>query len=142
MIELTSEPVNFDAILAAAEDNSAGGVAIFLGRVRDHAEDRKVLSMEYEAYPEMAISKMRAIADEAKSQWPIAKLVIVHRTGHLQVGEVSVAIAVACVHRGQAFEACRFIIDTLKKSVPIWKKEYFADGEGWVKGTIPKKETI
>ena len=138
MVKLISIKISLDDILDAVEDPATGGVAIFLGRVRDHAEGREVTKMEYEAYPEMALKKMQEIEDEAKSRWPVKKMVMVHRVGRLQLGEVSVAIAVACPHRNEAFEACRFAIDTLKETVPIWKKEYFVDGEAWVEGVVPK----
>ncbi|NIR50818.1 molybdenum cofactor biosynthesis protein MoaE [candidate division KSB1 bacterium] len=138
MVELVAEKISVDRILEQLEDHSTGGVAIFLGRVRNHAEGREVEQMDYEAYPEMALKKMRGIEETAKKRWPVKKMVMVHRTGRLQLGEVSVAIAVACAHRNEAFEACRFAIDTLKETVPIWKKEYFADGEAWVEGVVPK----
>lgn len=139
MVKLVSEKINIDAILDAVEDHSAGGVALFLGRVRNHAEGRRVTKMDYEAYPEMALKKMQEIEDVALQRWPVTKMMMVHRIGQLQLGEVSVAIAVACAHRKDAFEACRFAIDTLKESVPIWKKEYFVDGESWVEGVTPKR---
>lgn len=138
MVELVSEKISIDKILSQIEDNSAGAVALFLGKVRDHAEGHQVTQMDYEAYPEMALKKMTEIENEIKNRWPVKKMVMVHRTGRLQLGEVSVAIAVACPHRKEAFEACRFAIDSLKETVPIWKKEYFVDGEDWVVGTVPK----
>ncbi|MFQ5865668.1 MAG: molybdenum cofactor biosynthesis protein MoaE [bacterium] len=138
MVELISEKISVDKILSELEDHSAGGAVLFLGRVREHANGRQVTQMDYEAHPEMALKKMTEIETEAKRRWPVKKMIIVHRTGRLQLGEVSVAIAVACPHRKEAFEACRFAIDTLKETVPIWKKEYFRDGEAWVEGKVPK----
>lgn len=138
MVELTDKKISIDKILNAVEDHATGGVVLFLGRVRNQVEGREVLRMNYEAYSEMALAKMREIEEEARKQWPIKKIAMVHRTGQLELGEVSVAIAVASAHRKEAFEACRFAIDTLKETVPIWKKEHFADGERWVEGTAPK----
>lgn len=139
MVKLTSEKIDIEAVLNSVDDHSTGGVVLFLGRVRDHAEGRKVTKMDYEAYPDMAQSKMLEIEKQTTKKWPVQKMAIVHRTGELQLGEISVAIAVACAHRKDAFEACRFAIDTLKETVPVWKKEYFADGEAWVEGVIPQK---
>ncbi len=140
MIELTNESINSEAILAKMEDHATGGVVLFLGRVRDHAEGRQVERMDYEAYSEMARVKLQEIENQTRAKWPVRKMAIVHRTGTLKLGEVSVAIAVACGHRGEAFEACRYAIDTLKETVPIWKKEHFADGAAWVKGVQPKSK--
>lgn len=141
MVRLVSEKISIDAVLDAVEDHTAGGVVLFLGRVRDFAEGRQVTSMDYEAHPEMATKKMQELEQKTRSKWPVKQMVIVHRVGALQLGEVSVAIAVACAHRKDAFEACRFAIDTLKETVPIWKKEHFVDGEAWVEGVIPKTES-
>jgi len=137
MVELISEKISVDKILNAVEDPSTGAVVLFLGRVRDHANGRQVTRMAYEAYSEMAQKKMQEIEDEVKNRWPVQKITMIHRTGELELGEVSVAIAVACPHRKEAFEACRFAIDTLKETVPIWKKEHYTDGETWVEGTVP-----
>jgi molybdopterin synthase catalytic subunit len=138
MVELISEKISADKILSQLQDHSTGAVVLFLGRVRNQDKGRQVTQMNYEAYPEMALQKMTEIENEAKKRWPVKKMIMVHRTGRLQLGEVSVAIAVACPHRKEAFEACRFAIDTLKETVPIWKKEYFEDGEVWVEGKVPK----
>lgn len=137
MVELTDKKISIDDILDHLEDSGSGGVVLFLGRVRDHAEGKAVQEMDYEAYPNMAIAKMREIETSASEKWPIRKIAIVHRTGNLKLGEVSVVVAVASAHRKDAFEACRFAIDTLKETVPIWKKEYFVDGEAWVEGVVP-----
>lgn len=138
MVKLVTEKISVDGILAAVEDHSTGAVTLFLGKVRDHAVGRAISRMTYEAYPEMAEKKMQQLEEEIKARWPVQKIMMVHRTGKLELGEVSVAIAVACAHRHQAFEACRFAIDMLKKTVPIWKKEEFPDGEAWVAGTAPR----
>lgn len=137
MIELTESRISIDAVLGAVEDHGAGGVVLFLGKVRDHAEGRQVDRMAYEAYVEMARAKLHELEDRTRKKWPVIQMCIAHRTGMLELGEVSVAIAVACAHRGAAFEACRFAIDTLKETVPIWKKEFFSDGAAWVEGVAP-----
>ena len=138
MVELTEKPIDIDVVLSVVEDTAAGGVVLFLGRVRDHAEGRQVDRMAYEAYAAMAQAKLAELEAETCRRWPVRKICIVHRTGLLELGEVSVAIAVACAHRGDAFDACRFAIDTLKETVPIWKKEYFGNDEVWVEGVVPK----
>ncbi len=141
MIALTDSKIDTEAILSDVEDSASGAVVLFLGRVRDHSEGMQISAMDYEAYSDMAVAKLKAIQDETKFKWPVSRMVMVHRTGRLAVGEVSVAIAVACPHRKDAFEACRYAIDTIKKTVPIWKKEYTDGGESWVKGVIPTAET-
>ncbi len=138
MVELTSKKISTDAVLEQVEAHSTGGVVLFLGRVRDHAEGRPVNKMAYEAYAEMAKVKLAELEAETCQKWPVKKIYIVHRTGLLELGEVSVAIAVACAHRKDAFAACRYAIDRLKETVPVWKKEYFSDGEAWVKGVVPE----
>ena len=110
----------------------AGGIDIFIGTVRDATKGKKVIRLEFEAYKNMAQKEMGKIAEQAFNKWPIQKILIHHRTGVLQVGEIPVIIAVAAAHRDAAFDACRYIIDTLKQMVPIWKKEIFEDGEVWV----------
>jgi molybdopterin synthase catalytic subunit len=111
-----------------------GALALFLGVVRNEHAGRSVLHLEYEAYESMALSEMQAIEREARRRWPITEIRIVHRLGRMEIGETSVAVAVASPHRREAFEACRFAIDTLKKTVPIWKKEFYADGAVWLDG--------
>ncbi|MFQ5707177.1 MAG: molybdenum cofactor biosynthesis protein MoaE [bacterium] len=138
MVELTEGKISIEQVLAQVEDHSAGAVVLFLGRVRDHAEGRQVNAMDYEAYPQMALRKMQEIETAVKKRWPVEKMVLLHRTGHLKLGEVSVAIAVASPHRKDAFEAGRFAIDTLKETVPIWKKEYTVDSAQWATGKPPK----
>ncbi|MFQ5772797.1 MAG: molybdenum cofactor biosynthesis protein MoaE, partial [bacterium] len=122
MVELISGKISIDKILRQMEDHATGAVVFFLGRVRNQAAGRQVTKMEYHAYAEMALKKMEEIEKEAKRRWPIKKIMMVHRTGQLQLGEISVAITVASSHRSEAFAACRFAIDTLKETVPIWKK--------------------
>jgi len=110
----------------------SGGIDVFIGTVRDATKGKNVMRLEFEAYREMALKEMDKIAQQALSKWPVQKILIHHRTGVLQIGEIPVIIAVSAAHRDAAFEACRYIIDTLKQTVPIWKKEIFEDGEEWV----------
>ncbi len=110
----------------------SGGIDVFIGTVRDMTKGQKVLRLEFEAYEPMAINEMKKIAATAATRWPVHKILIHHRTGVLNVGEVPVVIAVSAAHRDAAFDACRYVIDTLKQTVPIWKKEVFEDGEVWV----------
>ncbi|PJJ84984.1 molybdenum cofactor biosynthesis protein MoaE [Mucilaginibacter auburnensis] len=109
-----------------------GGIDVFIGTVRNATKGKTVVRLEFEAYEVMALTEMEKIAEQAFDKWPVQKILIHHRTGVLQVGEVPVIIAVAAAHRGAAFDACRYIIDTLKETVPIWKKEFFEDGAVWV----------
>jgi molybdopterin synthase catalytic subunit len=133
MIEITQSPIDHAAITDQVRSNQAGAVCSFLGTVREMTGDRRTVALDYEAYPEMALKTMADLEREARSRWPILDLALVHRVGHLDLGEISVVVAVSCPHRHQAFDACRWLIDTLKESVPIWKKEVWADGsEEWV----------
>jgi MoaE-MoaD fusion protein len=133
LVALIETPLSEAALLAAVEDGGAGAIVLFSGVVRDQTGGRRVKFLEYEAHATMAVAKMREIAAAARARFPgIRRLAIVHRIGRLEIGESSVLIAVSTAHRGEAFEACRFAIDTLKETVPIWKKEYFEDGEVWV----------
>ena len=132
MIRLTPEVIDHAALTEQVRRPDCGAVVTFLGTVRDLTGDRVTVALDYEAYPAMAEKKLAEIEGETRARWPVGELVMVHRLGHLDVGEVSVAVAVSCPHRGQAFEACRYAIDTLKRTVPVWKKEYFEDGEVWV----------
>ena len=110
----------------------SGGIDIFIGTVRDVTNGKQVIKLEFEAYEQMALSEIKLIIADVFDQWPVHKVLVHHRTGTLEVGEVPVIIAVSAAHRAAAFEACRYIIDTLKTTVPIWKKEIFEDGEIWV----------
>ena len=132
MVTLTTVPIDVPAALHYLQLEQAGAIDLFLGVVRDNTQERPVDRLEYEAYDRMAISEMQKIADEAQQQWPILRYIITHRKGTLQIGEMAVLIGVATAHRADAFEACRYIIDTIKKTVPIWKKEVFTNGEEWV----------
>ena len=131
-IEIHSSPLNVSNCVDWIMSPQAGGIDIFIGTVRDATKGKKVIRLEFEAYKNMAKKEMEKIAEQAYSKWPVQKILIHHRTGVLQVGEIPVIIAVAAAHRDAAFDACRYIIDTLKQMVPIWKKEIFEDGEVWV----------
>ncbi len=133
MIEITESAIDHAALTDRVRSNRAGAVCTFLGAVRELTGDRQTASLDYEAYPEMAHKKMAELEAQARARWPIIDVAIVHRVGHLDLGEVSVVIAVSCPHRNEAFEACRWLIDTFKQVVPIWKRECWADGtEEWV----------
>ena len=131
-IQIYDTPINIEQCIAAVMSPATGGIDVFIGTVRDSTRGRAVQRLEFEAYVPMAISELNKIAVYICQQWPVESMVIHHRTGILQVGEVPVVIAVAAAHRAAAFEACRYAIDTLKQTVPIWKKEVFTDGESWV----------
>jgi molybdopterin synthase catalytic subunit len=131
---LTREPIDADAIVTAAKQGEDGAVVVFDGIVRNNSRGRQTLHLDYEAYEEMAEKQMRQLGSDARKRFAVRRVTMVHRLGRLQVGETSVLIVVAAAHRGPAFEACRWIIDTLKKTVPIWKKETFVDGAVWADG--------
>lgn len=129
---LSSEPLDVSYCINLVRSPECGGIDIFIGTVRSQTKGKQVVQLEFEAYEHMAVKEMRRIAEQAIEQWPVHKIAVHHRTGQLQIGEVPVVIAVSAAHRDAAFDACRYIIDTLKQTVPIWKKEVFEDGEVWV----------
>ena len=131
-IRLTDEKLQVTEVLAAVQSDRAGAVDMFIGTVRNHTQDRSVVRLDYEAYDAMAVKEMEKLATQVGDRWPIEKIAIHHRKGTLEIGDIAVIIAVATPHRQEAFEACKFTIDTLKQTVPIWKKEIFDDGEVWV----------
>lgn len=131
-IQIFDTPLDPQACLERVLRDDAGGIVTFIGTVRNHTQGKRVLRLAFEAYTPMAVSEMRKIAETACEQWPVLQIVIHHRVGTLTVGEIPVVIAVSCAHRNAAFEACQYAIDTLKQTVPIWKKEYFDDGQVWV----------
>ncbi len=131
-ITITRERIDPGALEREVADPAAGAVVTFVGATRRENAGRRVIRLEYEAYEPMALAQMRKLAREAGERWKIIRIAIRHRTGVVEIGETSVAIAVSAVHRAEAFEACRFAIDRLKESVPIWKKEYFEGGEVWI----------
>ena len=133
MIQLTNEPIDYHALTEAVRSPRCGAVALFLGTVRDLTGEERTVALDYEAYPAMAEKKMAEIEADVRSRWPVGEVAMQHRLGRLGVGDVSVAVAVSCPHRAQAFEACRHAIDRLKELVPIWKRENWADGRTeWV----------
>jgi molybdopterin synthase catalytic subunit len=137
-IELTNEPIDFAALTESVRSPMAGAVVLFLGTVREMTGDRRTIALDYEGYPDMARERMRAIAANACGRWPVVAAAIVHRLGHMELGDVSVAVAVSCPHRKDAFDAGRFLIDRLKEEVPIWKQENWADGsKEWVHPGAP-----
>lgn len=131
-VKILSEPLDIKACIDWVMSPQSGGIDVFIGTVRNATKGKPVVKLEFEAYIPMAISEINKIIQQALERWPIQKVLVHHRTGVLQVGEVPVVIAVSAAHRDAAFEACRYIIDTLKQTVPIWKKEFFEDGEVWV----------
>ena len=131
-IQIFSSPLNIQSCIDWIMSPESGGIDVFIGTVRKQTKGKKVIQLEFEAYEPMAIAEMEKIAKQAFEKWPVQKILIHHRTGILEVGEVPVVIAVSAAHRAAAFDACRYIIDTLKQTVPIWKKEIFDDGEVWV----------
>jgi molybdopterin synthase catalytic subunit/molybdopterin converting factor small subunit len=142
---IVREKIDTQAVLARLKQPSDGAAVVFDGVVRDNTRGRRTLYLDYEAYEEMTLKQMDALAGQALEQFPIRDVAVVHRLGRLEIGETSVLIVVASAHRAAAFEACRWIIDTLKRTVPIWKKEYFEDGAVWADGEpfpsgIPRAE--
>lgn len=132
MIELTDQPIDVQWVIGEASSDEAGAVSVFIGTVRNMTDGKRVVKLDFESYEKMAITEVQNIVEEAKDRWPVQKIAVVHRTGELVISDIAVCIAVSCPHRAEAFEACRFIIDTLKETVPIWKKEFFEDDEVWV----------
>ncbi len=134
MVEIVRNKIDIDRVLQSVTDQAAGAIALFVGTIRNYSGGKHVLSLEYETYIPMALKMIGRIAREVESRWRVQKISIVHRTGRVEIGEASVAIAVSSAHRKEAFEACRYAIDTLKQQVPIWKKEFFEEGAVWVEG--------
>ncbi|MGH7833171.1 MAG: molybdenum cofactor biosynthesis protein MoaE [Candidatus Binatia bacterium] len=132
MFRLTRQPIQLQELIDFVGSPEAGAVATFIGTTRNNNEGRKVIGLDYDAYDEMAEAELARLGAEAKKRWPIEKIAIVHRLGPVQIGQASVAIAVSAGHRQPAFEACRFAIEEIKKTVPIWKKELFEGGEVWI----------
>ena len=134
IIQITREPLDRNALIASVSDPGTGGIVVFEGVVRDNARGKQIRYLEYDVYPEMAVQQIREILAEAERRWYVDHVAVAHRIGRLEIGEASVMIVVATPHRAEAFEACRYIIDTLKTTVPIWKKEVATNGEEWVEG--------
>jgi molybdopterin converting factor subunit 1 len=134
LFELTSRPLDARRMETAVAHKGAGAICTFTGVVRDSSRGRSVTHLEYEAYAEMATAQMRRIADEIAERWPKARVAMAHRTGRLEIGEPSVVVSVSSPHRAEAIAACKWGIDRLKETVPIWKKEHAADGTYWIEG--------
>ena len=134
IVEITDAVIDTAMVTAGMKAGSDGAVCVFDGIVRDHTRGRRTLYLDYEAYREMALEQMRGLAAEAATRFGVRDVAVVHRLGRLMVGETSVLVVVASAHRGAAFDACRWLIDTLKEQVPIWKKEVFVDGAVWGAG--------
>lgn len=131
MIAIVSERIDVSAVRAAVESTGFGAILVFEGVARDRFEGRRVVRLEYEAYPELALPVLQAIAAEAGARWPGVAVALVHRTGAVAIGEPSVVVAVGAPHRAQAYDASRFAIDALKDRLPVWKKEIYEDGSAW-----------
>lgn len=132
MIEITDQPIEVQKIITAASKHEAGAVNTFIGTVRNNTSGNKVIRLEYEAYEPMAISEIQKIINQATEQWKLTGFAVSHRIGVLLPGEIAVMVAVSTPHRKDSFAACQFIIDTLKQTVPIWKREFFENGDEWV----------
>ena len=138
MISITEKPIDVNKLLNDVSDQSSGASVLFTGTVRDHNKQDKVSKLHYEAYQEMAKKILQEIENEIHTKWKINKFSAIHRIGTLKVGEVSVAVAVSSEHRKEAFEACKFGIDSIKEKAPIWKKEFAESGAEWLEGVITK----
>jgi len=136
VFEVTDKPLSLDGLAKAIGQPTSGAIASFFGIVRGYARGRQVEYLEYDAYPEMAMATMRQIGEEIRARWPVDRVAIVHRIGHLGVGEASVAIAIGSPHRHEALQACAYAIERVKEIVPIWKKEVWADGAEWIGSTV------
>jgi len=135
-VRITRRPIDPTRVLALVGDKEAGGAVLFVGTIRRRSGGKTVEGLTYEVYREMAERRMREIEVRVRKKWPVVKIAMVHRYGQLKVGEVSVVVAVSCEHRAEAFEACRYAIDTIKGTLPMWKKERLRGGaHTWVKGT-------
>ena len=132
MIEVTSDPLVPEEVISRVRSDTCGAVVTFLGTTRNHSHGRNVLYLEYEAYPEMAAKELENIRKQLKERWEVEEVAISHRTGRVEIGEVSLVVAVASPHRKEAFQACQEAIDLIKQVVPVWKKEVFQDGYVWV----------
>ncbi len=132
LFEVTADELDPGRVVEHVRRDDAGAIALFYGVVRDHNRGRKVMHLEYDAYPEMATKVMQRIANEVKERFNVAEMAIQHRTGRLEIGETSLLVAVSAAHRREAFEACQALVDRFKEEVPIWKKEVFEGGEEWI----------
>jgi len=136
-VSVSETPLDVEAAIAAASGPEIGGIGVFVGTVRDSSSvatnrDKAVVALDYDSHPSLAEQRLRAIAGEAATKWDLRRVVAIHRSGHCELGEPTVVVATGAPHRADALEACRWIIDTIKSSVPIWKREAYADGSSWV----------
>jgi molybdopterin synthase catalytic subunit len=138
MFSIQQEPLEPGPLVNAVRRDDAGAIALFYGVVRNENLGRAVQYLEYDAYPEMAIKKMREVADEVRAKFPIAEVGVLHRIGRLEIGETSLLVGVSSGHRKEAFEACHYAVDRIKQIVPIWKKEVWTDGSEWIEGHQPE----
>lgn len=138
MFEITREPLDPAPLVASVRRDESGAVALFYGVVRNENMGRNVRYLEYDAYPEMAIKKMKEVAAEVQAKFPITGIGILHRVGRLEIGETSLLVAVSSGHRAEAFDACHFAVDRIKQIVPVWKKEVWEDGSEWIEGHVPE----
>ena len=134
LIRITADRLDPQPFIEHVRRDESGAVALFLGAVRNNNLGRRVLHLEYDAYPQMAEKKLRQVAEEVMSRWPITDIAIAHRTGRLDIGEASLLVVVSSPHRHEAFEACQHAVDRIKEVAPIWKKEVWEGGESWVEG--------
>ncbi len=132
MFRVTEQPLNLQELVDFVTDAEAGAIATFIGTTRNNNEGRRVMALDYDAYPEMAEKELKRIGADASKKWEIRRMAIVHRIGPVQITQASVMIAVSSAHRDAAFAACRFAIEEIKKTVPIWKKELYEGGELWI----------
>ncbi|MEQ9287670.1 MAG: molybdenum cofactor biosynthesis protein MoaE [Cyclobacteriaceae bacterium] len=132
MIEITDKKIEVQRLVGAVSNPGAGAIDVFIGTTRNSTASKKVLKLEFESYKSMAVKELQKIVDHAKRTWPILEVAVSHRVGEVPIGEEAVVIAVSSPHREAAFAACKYVIDTLKQTVPIWKKEVFEDGDVWV----------
>ena len=138
MFEITSEPLDPAPLVESVRRDESGAVTLFYGVVRNENMGRNVQYLEYDAYPEMAIKKMREVGDEVRAKFPVTGIGILHRIGRLEIGETSLLVAVSSGHRRESFEACHYAVDRIKQIVPVWKKEVWEDGEEWIEGHVPE----
>jgi molybdopterin synthase catalytic subunit len=138
MFIVTEQPLDPAPLVEAVRRDEAGAVALFYGIVRNENLGRRVQYLEYDAYPEMAIKKMREVGDEVSARFPVTGFGVMHRTGRLEIGETSLLVAVSSGHRKEAFEACHYAVDRIKQIVPVWKKEVWEDGSEWIEGSVPE----
>ena len=140
MFAITHDVLDPAPLVSAVRRDESGAIALFYGVVRNENMGRNVQYLEYDVYPEMAIKKIREVAEEVRAKYPITGIGVLHRVGRLEIGETSLLVAVSSAHRVAAFEACHFAVDRIKQVVPIWKKEVWEDGEEWIEGHVPGSE--